>query len=155
VGRRLTEALENLAAARKRGYPFGFQSLERFQNFGRRLRDALSRYGVRANDVRVHGSALHNLNPSDIDVVVLVGRTEFDRLAKQFIAEAELNLNTKLAKDIAKEAAKGKIPYNRFAPREPGFLFGTVVREAAGGKKLQVSLIPKGGEFDVGPYMGL
>jgi hypothetical protein len=155
VGRRLTESLQNLAAARKRGYPFGFESLYQFRRFGLTLRDALRRYGVRADDVRVHGSALHKLRPDDIDVAVLVDRAEFDRLANQFIDVAKYGGKTDLAETIAGEAAKGKIPYNRFAPRESGFEFGRIVRGAAGGKKVQVSLIPKGGEFDVGPYMGL
>jgi hypothetical protein len=153
VGHHLTQSLQDLAVAKRRSYPYAFQDLGHFQRFGKTVRDALNRYGLRGGDVRVHGSALHKLQPNDIDVAVLVDRAEFDRLAKQFVDVAKEGGKTDLAKTIAREAANGKIPYNRFAPREAGFSFGMAVREAAGGMKVQVSLILRGGSFDVGPYM--
>jgi hypothetical protein len=103
----------------------------------------------------MHGSALHSKTPGDIDVAVLADAAKFDSLAKQFVEAATSAGNTKLAKTIAKEAAHGKIPYVRFAPREPGFAFGRVVRSAAGGRPVQASLIRRGSEFDVGPYLAI
>ena len=88
-------------------------------------------------------------------MAVLVSRAEFDRLTQQFIRVANAGGNTRLARTIAKEARKGKIPYNRFGPREAGFGFGQAVRSHSNGKAVQVSLIPRGGSFDVGPYMPL
>ena len=118
------------------------------------MRDALRRYGVDVGDIRVHGSAVHSRTPGDIDVAVLADAAKFDSLARQFVEAATSAGNTKLAKTIAKEAASGKIPYGRFGPREPGFgPFGQVVRAAAGDKPVQVSLIKRGSEFDIGPYI--
>lgn len=154
VAGRLAERLENLAAARARGYPFGFSDIGAFRRFGRAVRDAVRRYGVAAKDIRVQGSAVTSRRPGDIDVAILVDRAEFDALARQFAQDAIGRGNTKLARTIAKEAAKGKIPYNRFGPREPEFVFGKAVQDVAGGK-VNVSLIPRGGEFDLGPYFPL
>lgn len=69
VGQQLTESLENLAIARARNFPFGFRSLGQFQSFGRTMRDALRRYGVAADDIRIHGSALSKRLPGDINRV--------------------------------------------------------------------------------------
>jgi len=153
VAARLRESIKILSEARGRGYPFGFRSLAAFRRFGQAVRDAARRYGVRAEDVRVHGSSLRSRTPADIDAAILVDKAEFDALARQFIREAEQNGFTKLARTIAHEATKGKIPYSRFAPREPGFAFGRIVRDAAEGRRVNVSLIVRGGEFDLGPFL--
>lgn len=150
---RLRSGLKELATVRARGYPHGFPGLEAFKKFGQTVRDAARRYGVEVGDIRVQGSALHNPAPGDIDVALLADATKFDSLAKQFVEAANSAGNTKLAKTIAKEAANGKIPYVRFAPREAGFEFGRVVRAAAGEKSVQVSLIKRGSEFDLGPFL--
>jgi hypothetical protein len=150
---RLRNALAELKVVRARGFPYGFASKATFQNFGRTVRDALKRYGVDLSEIKIQGSGLHSPTPGDIDVAVLADSGTFDKLAKQFADVANTAGNTKLAKTIAKEAADGKIPYVRFAPREAGFEFGRVVRSAAGDKSVQVSLIKKGTEFDVGPFL--
>ena len=152
---RLKSGLKELAEVRRRGYPNGFPSLDAFRRFGRTVRDAARRYGVDVGDVQVHGSALHNPVPGDIDVALLADAAKFDSLAGQFIEAANSAGNTKLAKTIAKEAARGKLPYVRFAPREAGFEFGRVVRAAAGDKSVQVSLIKRGSEFDIGPFLAV
>jgi hypothetical protein len=152
---KLRSGLRELAEVRKRGFPNGFPTLESFRRFGQTVRDAVRRYGVDVGEIRVHGSALHSKTPGDIDVAVLADAAKFDALAKQFAEAATSAGNTKLAKTIAKEAANGKIPYVRFAPREAGFEFGRVVRTAAGDKPVQVSLIKRGSEFDVGPYIAV
>ncbi len=151
---RLRSGLKELAVIRARGFPSGFPTLDAFKRFGQTVRDALRRYGVDVGDIRVHGSAVHSRTPGDIDVAVLADAAKFDSLARQFVEAATSAGNTKLAKTIAKEAASGKIPYGRFGPREPGFgPFGQVVRAAAGDKPVQVSLIKRGSEFDIGPYI--
>lgn len=153
VAARLTQSIDLLKQVTKRGYPYGFKSVSHFRRFSNTIKDALKKYGVNPKDVRVHGSSLHKLRPDDVDIVVLVSRAEFNKLTKQFVDVALDGGNTGLAKTIGKEAAKGKIPYNRFGPRDPGFSFGQVVRKAANGRKVQVSLVPRGGDFDIGPYM--
>jgi hypothetical protein len=149
---RLRNALTELQLVRARGFPYGFATKTAFQKFGQTVRDALKRYGVDVGEIKIQGSALHSPTPGDIDVAVLADSANFDRLAKQFVDFANTAGNTKLAKTIAKEAANGKIPYGRFAPREAGFEFGRVVRTAAGDRPVQVSLVKRGSEFDVGPF---
>jgi hypothetical protein len=152
---KLRSGLKELAEVRNRGFPNGFPNLAAFKRFGQTVRDAVRRYGVDAGEIRVHGSALHNRIPGDIDVAVIADAAKFDSLARQFVEAATSAGHTKLARTIAKEAADGKIPYVRFAPREAGFEFGRVVRTAAGDKPVQVSLIKRGSEFDVGPYLAV
>ena len=150
---KLKSGLAELAEVRKRGYPHGFASKEAYKTFGDAVRDAARRYGVDVSDVRVQGSALHNRTPGDIDVGLFVDAGKFDALARQFADAATSAGNTKLAKTILKEAADGKIPHLRFAPREAGFDFMGAVRGAAGNQKVQVSLIKRGSEFDLGPFL--
>jgi hypothetical protein len=150
---KLRAGLKELAQVRTRGFPNGFPTLEAFKRFGQTVRDAVRRYGVDVSDIRVHGSALHSATPADIDVALIADAAKFDSLAAQFVEAARSAGHTKLASTIAKEAANGKIPYVRFAPREAGFEFGRVVRTAAGDRPVQVSLIKRGSEFDLGPYM--
>jgi len=149
---RLKSSLAELAAVRGRGFPYGFSTLAAFRNFGRTLRDGLKRWGVDVADIRVQGSALHNRAPGDIDVAVIADAAQFDALAARFAEVARSAGNTKLARTIAKEAADGKLPWNRFGPREAGFDLMRVVRGAAGDQKVQVSLIKRGSDFDLGPF---
>jgi hypothetical protein len=146
VANRLEASLDNLAAARRQGHPFGFADTPHYQRFMTRVRGSLTSRGLPVGDVRVHGSALHNRTPKDVDVAVIVDDDTFNRLGAAFAAGAP-NPRT-----VQAEVTKGKIPSHHFYPNNAP----SVAVEAAsetGELAVQVSLIRRGSPFDLGPYL--
>jgi hypothetical protein len=151
VAKSLEESLKNYKAVTQRGYPFGFRNLKQFQKFKGTLGSALKRYKIPTKDIRIQGSAVHKTNPGDLDVAIVVGEAEFKALGKRFFDFSE---KTNVRKSITKELENGKIPSYRFAPgNKPGI--GESVYGEAGELNIQVSLIKRGSEFDVGPYLNI
>lgn len=146
----LDDALTVLSEVRTRGFPFGFRDSAMFARFSASVREHARRYGVAASDIRVHGSAMIRRTPGDIDVAVLVDRATFDAYVAQFRQASRYRRVTQL---LEREAAAGKIPYNRWGPRGAGPDLGGAVQATVDGTRVQVSLILRGSSFDVGPYL--
>jgi hypothetical protein len=149
VGDRIDAALDNLKAARERGFPFGFATKADFDKFVAGVKGALAKRSIPNGDVRIHGSALHSATPGDIDVAVIVDGPTFTKLGDRFKAASG---SPKEAKTVVDDMNKGKIASsNFFGANEPA-----VAREVSGvGTSLdaQVSIIRAGSEFDLGPYL--
>lgn len=102
----------------------------------------------------MQGSATHSKTPGDIDMEIVVDQTEFDRLAKLFFKNAP----TKKAKDALKVSIeKHKIPSYQFYPQHDPSIADAAkpFTHGADGKPLEVqaTLIVKGSDFDLGPFL--
>ncbi|MFZ6770199.1 LysM peptidoglycan-binding domain-containing protein [Undibacterium sp. Di26W] len=111
VYNKLKTSLANYETVVNRGYPFGFESLEKFNAYKQTLNEAVSKFSVPINDIRVQGSSVHKVNPGDIDIMIAVDSETFDLLASGFI---DISSNNNVTKELIKEASKGKIPGHRF-----------------------------------------
>ncbi|HEX7839547.1 MAG TPA: polymorphic toxin type 46 domain-containing protein [Kofleriaceae bacterium] len=156
VADRLDTALDNLAKARERGYPFGFENKDQYQQFVHAMQNELAARGING-EAKVQGSAMHSQTPGDIDVELLVDQAEFDRLATQFTDSAP---NQRMARDLQISIDKHKIPsyqfYSQSGPgHSPSIADAVKALTGTGGKTLdvQATLIMKGSEFDTGPFL--
>lgn len=150
VGSRLEGSLDNLTAARARGYPFGFADAAQYEGFLAKVKAALDKRKIPSGDVRVHGSALHSKTPGDIDVAVIVDEATFNALTAQFKSGAKGDAAA--VKALTADAAKGKISSSSFYPQNKPSAAAEVAG-AAGALDAQISVIRAGSEFDVGPYL--
>lgn len=153
VGSRVEESLDNLAQARKQGHPFGFKDKAQYEEFISTVDSEVASRGIKGK-AKVQGSAMHSKTPGDIDMEIVVDQTEFDRLSKQFVARAP----DKRARDALQVSIrKNKIPSYEFYPRHDPSIANAVKKftQAADGKELEVqaTLIVKGSDFDLGPFL--
>lgn len=65
-----------------RGYPYRFNNLSEYQQFGNRLKIKLTEINVSNLDVRVQGSALRKPNAEDVDLATIIDQSEFDNIIK-------------------------------------------------------------------------
>jgi hypothetical protein len=155
VGSQLKNNLDNFEAVKQRGYPYGFNNVDEFKTFQSELKSALGRYDIPIDNIGVHGSAVHKTTPGDLDVAILVDDAQFEELGKRFIEKSN---KSKVATAIRKEIEQGKIPSRWFMPSSDPSVRGSTVIQSVYGKagnleKIQVSLIRRGSNFDIGPYL--
>lgn len=150
VGDRIDTSLDNLALARGRGYPFGFADKAQYDAYMSKLKSALTARKIPTGDVHVHGSAVHNQAPGDVDVAVIVDDATFNALGARF--KQSVQNDPKAIAALSADLKKGKISSSSFYPDTSP----TVAQEMAGsaGKlDTQVSVVRAGSEFDLGPYL--
>jgi predicted nucleotidyltransferase len=150
AARYVDDSLKAMKVTQGRGFPYGFADLQKFEEFKAKIVAALQRYGIPHDDVAVHGSSVIRKTPNDIDVAVLVDKAKFDEIVRGIEASTD---KAKILKQLRTEAPKGKIPSFLFVRKFPGSSFGSEIYGSAGKIKVQVSLIQKGGAFDIGPYI--
>lgn len=77
----LMQQMENWAkVVSMRKFPYKFDNLAQFQQFGRDLLEAVREAGLPVDDVRVQGSALRKPTADDVDLAVFVDEATFDKL---------------------------------------------------------------------------
>lgn len=150
VGDRIDTSLDNLAVARGRGYPFGFADKSQYDTFLGKVKASLDKRKIPSGDIRVHGSAMHNQTPGDIDVAVIVDNEAFSKIGNTFKAGAKGDKRAITA--LTADMEKGKISSPSFHP-DTKPTAAQEVAGAAGVLDAQISVIRTGSEFDVGPYM--
>ncbi|MBC7976388.1 MAG: hypothetical protein H7138_15565 [Myxococcales bacterium] len=152
VGSRLEDSLDNLAQARKQGHPFGFKDKAQYEQFISTVDSEVASRGIKGK-AKVQGSAMHSKTPGDIDMEIVVEQAEFDRLAKRFLEEAPKGKESTLKVSIAKK----KIPSYEFYPDHDPSIASAAKKltQGADGKPLdvQATLIVKGSDFDLGPFL--
>jgi Neuraminidase (sialidase) len=141
-------SLGNVATARARGFPHGFTDKAQYDAFMTKVQSALTSRKIPADNVHVHGSAIHSKAPNDIDIAVIVDEATFNDLGAKFKAAAP---DKKSADAITADMKKGKISSPSFYPK----VKPTAAQDAGtvGALGAQVSVIKAGSEFDVGPYL--
>jgi hypothetical protein len=165
------QGIDDLSAAERRGYPYGFKDKEAFEAFGKELKSGVANeptpaggIPVPTSDAAIQGSAAYRPTPGDIDVALLVDQTQFDKLIEQ-----------SFPKEIAKVRARGIDPLKMTvgdaetaAERtlanavETGILKRDKVvpslsnlrksLRATTGTPIDLSIVKRGGSFDRGPY---
>lgn len=150
VGARVEESVGNLAEARARGYPFGFKDKSQYEQFMTKLQSEISARKINGTP-KVQGSAMHSKTPGDIDVEVLVEQAEFDRLSKKFLKDAPESAKKQVQISIGKQ----KIPSYQFFPEYKPSVADAVksLTGVDGPMEVQATLIVKGSEFDLGPFL--
>lgn len=153
VGERVGESIDNLAKARAQGHPFGFANKAQYEQFISTVDKEVAARGIKGQ-AKVQGSAMHSKAPGDIDMEIVVDQVEFDRLAKDFVKNAP---NAKAAAAVKASIAKKKIPSYEFFPDDSPSVASAAKKftQGADGKELEVqaTLIVKGSEFDLGPFL--
>ena len=154
VAGRLGRSIDTLAEVRARGFPFGFESLERYEQFMESVRAGLRRRGIDGTP-QVQGSAMHNRAPGDVDMEIRVSQAEFDRLAAEFADEASTRQRSQ---DLADHVRRGKIPSPYFFPHVDPPLAAEVrsltrAEDGSGPLDVQATLIVEGSDFDLGPFL--
>jgi hypothetical protein len=103
--------MDNLAAARKRGFPYGFKDKPAFEDAGRKLKAEIAGLPapaggrpIPASKIAVQGSAVHSPTAKDVDIAVLVTPDEFNQLLEQ-----------SFPKEVAKVRARGIDPFKMTA----------------------------------------
>jgi hypothetical protein len=80
----LVEQMENYVnIVLKRGFPFGFNSLEEFTKFGKDLKTSLKSIEIPIDDIRIQGSSLRKKIPKDLDLSVFVDDSKFNSYLKE------------------------------------------------------------------------
>ncbi len=113
------------------------------------VKASLDKRKIPSGDVRVHGSAMHNRTPGDIDVAVIVDAKTFEELGARFKVDAP-DAKSRARVDI--DLRKSKISSSNFRPDSDPSV-ATEARRTANELDVQVSVIKTGSEFDVGPYL--
>jgi len=77
------EQMEYWVEVRDRGFPFRFEDIEEFQNFGKDLKTGLKEIDIPIHDVRVQGSSVRTPNAKDVDVVAMLKEENFISVLKK------------------------------------------------------------------------
>lgn len=154
----------------KRGYPYLFKDKAQLTLFSEKLKGLLTKYNIPVEDIRIQGSALRTPNANDVDIVVFVKKEKFDALLEDMVAGMSSrikreNSRKKMIGDLKAQAAKGKInsfnfdrlPDHEFSFNQDLYRMMEEIGMKTEGRVIDVdlSLLLKGENFDVKPYMGL
>lgn len=144
------EAGERYQEVVARGYPFGFESLEHFATFKSSLRTLLDEFGIPHDELAGHGSAVHKANPNDLDIAVMAGEDKWASTAEALRARTK---HPKVRKSLEREIGKGKVGSFLFPRLAEGGSLMERLMQLEGLPSTQVSLVLRGGKFDIGPYL--
>lgn len=164
----------NAAAARARGYPYGFKDKAQFDVMATKLKGDVGTLSpppggiaIPNNEIVVQGSAVHRPGAPDVDLAVMVSPADFDKLIEQSfpnqcarvrarggdpLALTEATATNAAERTLGRAVEYGKINRNVVNPKLSD------ARNAAStvaGIKVDLSIIKKGGPFDHGPYFPL
>lgn len=147
----VAESMGNLDTVLTRGYPYGFESKVQFEQFGRKIKSFLQDQGYPVDDIRIQGSAVINKTPGDIDVGVMVSSEKFAEIIKQSFKSPTPGSSKE--KTMLHALSEGKITAGNCRPK-----LSSLRRELQAllnGKKVDISIILRGGNFDVRPTMNI
>ncbi len=139
----------------KAGFPPPFKDEKEFIRFQQDVTMLVRDWEIPADDIRVQGSAIRKMDPKDIDLAVIVSPAEFKRLTQRMLAGTEMD---RIKAQIGQTAGKGKIGAYCF-DRPHGVesfstrLFAVMPRIEEHKVKPQLSIIQRGSEMDMQPFM--
>lgn len=138
---------------RDRGFPYGFDTIAAFTEFGSGLTRLLEDHGLPADNVRVLGSSVRDPAAKDVDIAVFVPRELFDKLATQLRRSRATG-----ADDVQAQRAAGRINLADLDSRVVGSLpqeLRNLIRQLSGPDNINISLMLRGSEFDIGPRLDI
>ncbi|MEO7730521.1 MAG: DUF4157 domain-containing protein [Kofleriaceae bacterium] len=165
------QGMSDLAAAKERGFPYGFKDKKSFDEFGRTLKGGVANEPTPAggipvpiSDAAIQGSAVYRPTPGDVDVALLVSQQQFDKLIEQSFAKEVAKVRargidplrmtmseatTAAEKTLANAVETGIIKRNKVVPRLSDV---RDTLETVSGMSVDLSVVKRGGQFDRGPY---
>ena len=165
----------------RRGFPYRFSSAEQFAAFKTELKTKLENVDLPTSDVRIQGSALRTAGAKDVDIAVFLDDESFDtKLLDFFNGRVKRNgesidisaMSRDDIKDLVEEIEKDSILRNKqfsapartfmyayrarkIRPQDiPGLRSAKKTLESTFGE-LDISVMAKGGGFDIEPSMPL
>jgi hypothetical protein len=167
----LNVAMVHLADAQERGFPYGFESMEKFREVGAALKQEIEALpsvagkAIPTGRLAVHGSAVYRPEASDIDIAILATPAEFEvALANAFPKEiGELrslgedpmratiaSVHNARQRTYAKALESGKLSRDK---TEPSLSELRKKIETMTDHDADLSIIRIGSTFDRGPYI--
>ncbi len=168
------QGMQNLAIARKRGYPYAFSSKEQFEKVSQYIKTTIKALDIPSNgmkiplnDIAVQGSAVYRSAAHDVDIAILVTREDFEKLIIQSFPNEVARIrqrNLDPFKITMSEAASAseKTLINAIST---GIIKRNVLRPKLSklreelssmvNREVDLSVVLKGGSFDHGPYIKL
>jgi len=165
------QGMDDFAAAKTRGFPYGFKDKSVFDQFGKQLKDGVAAkptpsggIPVPTGDAAVQGSAVYRPTAGDIDVALLVDQKQFDKLIEQSFAKQVAKVRargidplrmtmgdakTAAERTLANAVETGIIKRDNLVPRLSDIRDGL---ESVAGIGVDLSAVKRGGKFDRGPY---
>lgn len=141
--------LGNYLIAAKMGYPFGFSDVHAYLEFKEKILQALRKWKLPIDEICIQGGAITTNPPKDMDIAVLVDKGAFDLLYNRMKESAIPSLRPEIDNNRAKGVIK-QFHFERILG-EPSF--AQKIYGAAGPYKIQLSIVLRGGSFDIGPYL--
>jgi hypothetical protein len=165
------QGMGDLAAAKERGYPYGFEDKAAFEEFGKQLKGGIAAKStptdgipVPTGDAAVQGSATYRPAADDIDVALLVDQRQFDKLIEQSFPREVAKVRargidplrmtmgdakTAAERTLANAVETGILKRDKVVPRLSDIRDKL---ESVAGVGVDLSVVKRGGNFDRGPY---
>lgn len=166
--------MANLAAARQRGFPYGFKDKAAFEAASSQLKGEIAALRppaggrpIPTNKIAVQGSAVHRPTAKDVDIAVRVTPDEFNQLLEQSFPKQVAAVRARGIDPFKMTEAQGLTASERtlgYAVESGKLNRGSVKPSmsdarkrlaAAIGTDVDLSVIRLGGSFDRGPYFPL
>jgi len=167
----VAQGMKDFQSATERGFPYAFKDKAAFEQFGSTLKSGVAAKPAPASGIPVptehavvQGSAVYRPAADDVDVALLVTQEQFDRLIEQSfpnqikairargIDPLRMSMgdaNSAAERTLANAVETGVLKRDKVVPRLSD------VRDqlqAVVGKKVDLSVVKVGGQFDHGPY---
>jgi hypothetical protein len=146
----------------KRGFPYKFNSAKDFVNFTTDLKGLLGKNGIPVDDIRIQGSSLRTPDAKDVDIAVFVSEGQFNELSQGMIKGIQRRANPHAANsiigDLEGQIADGRINsfyFDRTSKVTFNQQLNQLTKHMSNSDGVDLSLILKGRNFDVSPYLGL
>ncbi len=144
-----------------RGYPHLLSSVTEFKALGDDVvRTSLRKYGIGKGEIRLQGSSVRKLDAADVkdlDVAVLLDKGDFDDILARMKAEATGGKVKKIDNGSGRGFLRGydfvSIGSGAGEARFVGEVRSAVSSTFGRDIKVEISLVLKGGPFDLGPYL--
>jgi hypothetical protein len=146
----------------KRGFPYKFNSAKDFVSFTIDLKGLLAKSGLPVDDIRIQGSSLRTPDAKDVDIAVFVSEGQFNELSQGMIEGIQRRANPYAASSIIgsleSQISDGRINsfyFDRASKVTFNQQLNELTRYMTNNEGVDLSLILKGRNFDVSPYLGL
>ncbi|ESU28692.1 hypothetical protein FLJC2902T_12830 [Flavobacterium limnosediminis JC2902] len=149
-----------------RGYSYKFNSLALQNEFGLSIKNCLNQRGLPIDDVRIQGSSLLTSSADDSDIGIFIGEDKIGEIKKYFneiyskkwVDPDGNKMYEKINKsmnELEESIKKGIIKSNEFGKKNGLNFVQELYPPYPNGQRLNISIIIKGRNFDVPPYIKL
>lgn len=162
--------LDGWNEVRKRGYPYLFNSVQEFREFGDLVKGVAREWGLPYEEIYVQGSVLTigeitemgtEIGINDLDVMINVEKRDFEKLIERFeeLVESEkvqnlIGQNGKIGGlNMIKSKEQSELSFTKDFYDKYELLYGKKLAEKMKTGKVQISIILKDGNLDLKPKL--